>query len=215
MLHTSTIAPAVKIKQEPEEPKIKTEPDVDAKMKEEEEPECGLIVLNTGLPFRAAEPQVKKESEDKEEKDEPLPKCTKGYGCSYGRFAPNCVTWRCECPLKGKCTPSGNKLFCQKPCLKHFPNPPYECKGGRAREMPNGCIIWQCNCVHALMSDCVKPALIDTDDGRQPICKDPCTVHRKKPSCPRCGLELTDLQCKNFYWGKRCDLCKKKDDEDD
>ena len=165
-------------------------------IKSEQEPH--LIKSQSGA-GKESDAKIKKEEKDE---DKPLPKCTKGYGSSYGRFAPQCVTWQCECPLRGSCTPPGNGEFCTKPCKKHFPDQPYKCKGGRSREMPNGCIIWQCNCAWSLMGRCVMP---------EGICKDPCTVHPKNPLCRKCKVELTDLQCKEFFWGKKCDKCSKKD----
>lgn len=106
-----------------------------------------------------------------------LTECTDGCLADYWG-AEDCRVWSCHCPLQGKClVPAKYKdKICERPCKKHFPDP-IKCMGGRGRILPNGCIIWQCNCPTSLCGPCIKPATVLTENGSEPICKHPCTVH--------------------------------------
>lgn len=143
--------------------------------------------------------------QDVKVKQEERPVCTKGYyhGWSY---AEKCHSWRCQCALKGKCQVplEYRDKVCQQPCLKHFPDPPYGCFGGRGRIMPNGCIIWQCNCPRDLMGKCVMPATVRTDKGEEPICKEPCTVHSDEPKCEGCGKAMAVKEWQDSVYCGKC-----------
>lgn len=128
--------------------------------------------------------------------------CTKGYIHGY-TGAPKCAFWTCECPLNGKCAVPAPHKVCSKPCKKHFPEP-YKCMGGRGRIMPNGCVIWQCNCPWSVAGKCIRP---DKTPYGEVICKDPCTVHTKNPKCADCGKELTEKESEDYEPWRCCTKC--------
>lgn len=142
-----------------------------------------------------------------EEKKIETPLCKTGHVFTY-HGAPKCLFWSCECE-PGACVPAkavGGRQICSKPCKTHYPNGPIKCLGGRGRIMPDGCLVWQCNCPFSVWGGkCIKPK--ETGAG-EPICDDPCKGHEGRIDCSKCKCPLSRKERESVgLWPWKCANC--------